>query len=107
MARASARRLLPERAPPKMSSFMAAQTSTAYNRRRSGQGNAVEIGSGPAAVVGDGRRMPQGGHCRGALRREGAAIRSIREPEDLPGSFIEACGKGFAGRIVRAAFFER
>jgi len=32
--------------------------------------------------------------------REGAALRTIREPEDLPFHFHETCGQGFAARMA-------
>jgi hypothetical protein len=32
--------------------------------------------------------------------REGATLRTIREPEDLPRHFHETCGKGFAACLA-------
>ena len=49
--------------------------------RLSLMGNSVEVGDGPAAVIGD-------EHCKTPLlgiRWEGAVSRTIRKSEDLPG----------------------
>ena len=82
-------RLLPERAPPMISSVMGAEPSTASdNPPRFGQGNTVQIRGGPAAVIGDDRLLSQDSHWWEHPRGKARAGRTIREPEDLPSRIL-------------------
>ena len=57
--------------------------------RQDSIGNPVQIGSGPAAVIGDEICYS---HCPEKIGREGAESRLIRKPEDLPCRLPTSCG---------------
>src|SRR5574343_274260 len=102
-ARLSASRLLPERAPPMISSFMAGilgegrRVGHRYNIRFDNTepgASAAQFRGGPAAVIGDRRRNC---HCQRETDRAGRrGPGTIRKPEDVSIFLIKACGQGFA-----------
>src|SRR6185369_13218734 len=93
-ARRSASKLLPERAPPRISSFMGAlwaivggggnRHNPPFDNTEPGARNDTEaqFRGGPAAVTGD-RRRNRPLHQGKQTRREGATGGPIRKPEDV------------------------